>query len=74
MLSYAYVTDATHWALTGEDGMFTIEGVPAGEYKLEIWHESLGKAKGTATVAADGSSEAVEIKMGAKKKGGRRRR
>jgi plastocyanin len=74
MASYVYVTDATHWALSGADGSFTIEGVPAGKYKLTIWHEKLGKAKADVVVAEDGSSEAVAVKMSNKKKGGSRRR
>ena len=69
MGGYVYVTKATHWAVTGADGAFSLANVPAGEYKLEIWHEKLGKGSGTATVKADGSCEAVAIKMGAKKKG-----
>tara|TARA_R110002126_G_scaffold5414_4_gene28621 strand:+ start:8863 stop:9618 length:756 start_codon:yes stop_codon:yes gene_type:complete len=74
MASHVYVTDATHWALTGTDGAFKIEGVPAGKYKLTIWHEKLGKAKADVVVAEDGSSKAVTVKMGEEKKGGRRRR
>ena len=69
MGGYVYVTGATHWAVTGADGTFSLANVPAGDYKLEIWHEKLGKGSGTATVKADGSCDAVEIKMGAKKKG-----
>ena len=74
MESYVFVTEGTHFTFTGSDGSFKLEGVPAGDYKLQIWHEKLGKGKGSVTVKADGSSDAVSIKMGAKKKGGRRRR
>ena len=74
MEAHVYVTESTHFTVTGRDGSFELPGVPAGEYKLEIWHAKLGKGKGTAKVAADGSAEMVEIKMGEKKKGGRRRR
>lgn len=73
MSSFIVVTDASDWAKTGADGTFTIEGLPPGDYKFSIWHETLGKAKGTATINADGTSEAVEIKMGKKKKKGRKR-
>lgn len=73
MESYVYVTEGTHFTFTGTDGSFKLDGVPAGEYKLEIWHEKLGKGKGSVTVKADGSSDAVAVKMGAKKKGRRRR-
>jgi plastocyanin len=72
MKSYAFVTDDTHWSLSDTGGRFSIDGVPPGEYKLSIWHETLGRAKATVTVKADFSSEAVEVKMGKKKK--RRRR
>lgn len=73
MQSYAFVTDATHWAVSDVAGSFVIEGVPPGDYDLSIWHEALGKAKATVTVAADGSSSALEVKMSKKKKKRRRR-
>ena len=45
-----------------------------GKYNIEIWHETLGRAKASVTIAEDGTSEAVEVKMSEKKKGGGRRR
>jgi len=48
--------------------------VPPGTYKLTIWHEKLGKAKANVTVADDGSSDAVEVKMSEGGGGGGRRR
>ena len=74
MSSYVVVTDATHWAVSGADGSFEIAGLPAGTHKIDIWHEKLGKSKAEVTVKEDGSSDPVSVKMGAKKKGGGRRR
>ena len=73
MESHIYVTKSTHYTVSAADGSFSLPEVPAGTYKLEIWHSKLGKGKGEVTVAEDGSSEMVEIKMGAKKKKRRRR-
>jgi hypothetical protein len=40
----AYIAVLPHsWAaVTGESGRFTISGIPAGNYKLYVWHELLG--------------------------------
>ena len=75
MLGWAYVTEDNRATVTSTSGEFKIENVPAGEYKINIWHEKLGKGKATVIVAEDGSSKPVEVKLGGKKKGaGRRRR
>jgi plastocyanin len=72
MSSWLVVTDTPYHAVTGPDGSFQIEGLPTGEYTVEVWHEKLGKEKGTAVVKDDGSSDAVEIKLGEEKKSRRR--
>jgi len=74
MNSYIVVTEATVWATTDDKGNFTIEGLEPGDYKLEFWHETLGKGKADATVGADGKSAPVEVKMGESKKKKKRRR
>ncbi|MDA0948985.1 MAG: carboxypeptidase regulatory-like domain-containing protein, partial [Planctomycetota bacterium] len=73
MLSWAYVTDATHWAVTDAEGNFSIAGLPPGEYTVELWHETLGKSKEKITVPATGGATA-EFKLSADGGGGRRRR
>ena len=70
MTSYAVVTDATHWAVTDAEGNFSLAGVPPGEYRVDFWHETLGKSKEKVTVTATGGT--LEAKMSAKS--GRRRR
>lgn len=72
MNSYLVVADTPHHAVTGPDGSFELPGLAPGEYKVEIWHEKLGKEKATAVVKEDGSSELVEIKLGEAKKKSRR--
>jgi len=38
---------------TGKDGKFTIEGLEAGTYEIEAWHERLGTRTATVSVTAD---------------------
>ena len=73
MASYVVVTDATYYALTDASGAFELKGVPPGDYKLDLWHEKLGKEKADVTVKADGTADPVEVKMSEKKKAGGRR-
>jgi hypothetical protein len=52
MKGYIMVFDHPFFAITGEDGSFEIQGVPAGEQKLIVWQETKGyvtegKALGT---------------------------
>jgi plastocyanin len=68
MSAWVYVAETPHFAITKEDGSFEIGGLKPGKYKVEVWHEKLGKAKGEATVKEDGTCDALDIKMGDKKK------
>ena len=38
------------FAVTGDDGTFTIKGLPPGEYTLEAMHEKLGTQEIQVTV------------------------
>lgn len=53
----AYVAVMTHpyFDVTGADGAFKIDGLPAGSYDIEAWHERLGTQTAKLTVGADGS-------------------
>ncbi len=39
------VVSSPYVAVTGENGLFTIEEIPPGMYDVEIWHEVLGASK-----------------------------
>lgn len=49
-------------AVSGLDGVFTIEGVPAGTHELTIWHERLSGQPQTVTVTAGDVTE-VEFRL-----------
>lgn len=38
MLAYIYVAETTLYAMSGEDGVAELSGLPAGEFSLRVWH------------------------------------
>jgi plastocyanin len=66
MGAYVGVLDHPFYAVTGEDGSFTLKGLPAGKYVVEAWHEKLGSQTQTVEVA-DGASKTVSFTFKAEK-------
>jgi plastocyanin len=60
MAGFIVVLQNPFFALTDKDGNFEIRGVPAGTYKLKVWHEKLKEAVQDVKVEAD-KTVSVEI-------------
>ncbi len=56
MNAYVGVVEHPYFAVSAEDGSFTISGLPAGTYTLEAWHEVAGTQTAEVTVGADGAA------------------
>jgi plastocyanin len=56
MNSYIGVVPHPFFAVTGDDGAFTLRGVPPGTYTIEVVQEKLGKKEGTLTLPASGTA------------------
>jgi plastocyanin len=52
MRSYIGVVGHPFFAVTGDDGTFTIKGLPPGTYTIQSWHEKYGPMEQTVTVGA----------------------
>ncbi len=52
MRSYIGVVSHPFFAVTGDDGTFTIKGLPPGTYTVETWHEKYGTQDQQVTVGA----------------------
>jgi len=57
MNAYAAVMDHPFYAVTKEDGVFELKGLPPGTYTVEAWHERLGASTQSVTLAASGTQE-----------------
>jgi hypothetical protein len=51
MRAYIGVVETPYFAITKDDGTFTIGNLPPGTYTLAVWHEKLGTQEQQVTVA-----------------------
>ena len=60
----AWVVVAAHpfYAVTNAEGQFSFDKLPAGSYRLQIWHERLGTLERKVTVPENGNA-AVTVEM-----------
>ncbi len=52
MTSWCAVVDHPFFDVTAKDGKFSIEGLEAGTYEIEAWHERMGAQTATITLEA----------------------
>jgi len=63
MLGWIYIADSPYYALTGEDGSFSLAEVPPGDYTLVTWQEHTDATEMPVTVKAGETAEvAIELK------------
>ncbi|MCC6849791.1 MAG: carboxypeptidase regulatory-like domain-containing protein [Deltaproteobacteria bacterium] len=62
MTAHVSIFDHPYFAVTKDDGKFTIADLPAGTYEIEAWHEKLGSKTEKVTVA-DGESKTIAFKF-----------
>lgn len=53
MLAWAGVVAHPYFDTTGDEGAFSLENLPAGQYTIEAWHEEYGTQTQTVTVGED---------------------
>ena len=53
MASWVVVAAHPFYAVTGSDGQFAFDNLPAGQYKLQVWHERLGTVPASVTVSGE---------------------
>ncbi|MGB7947987.1 MAG: carboxypeptidase regulatory-like domain-containing protein [Candidatus Binatia bacterium] len=55
MSAYIVVTDHPYYSVTDVYGDYLISDIPAGSYRLKVWHETLGTQEKSVEVKAGGS-------------------
>lgn len=60
MAAYIAVSDHPFHSVTGEDGAFSIDSLPAGTFEVEVWHERLGTSRRSVTL---GEGERGELEF-----------
>jgi plastocyanin len=54
MTAAIVVSDSPYFAVSDETGAFNVDGLPLGEYELEVWHERLGARRQRVRVTENG--------------------
>lgn len=63
MRAYLHVSDELS-SMSGADGRFRLEGVPAGTYTLKVWHETLKTTAPVKVTVKDGETVTVDLAFG----------
>lgn len=58
MRGYFAVMGTSNYAVTGNDGKFSLDGLPPGKYTLTAWHEKFGTQTQEVTVTGTGATTA----------------
>ncbi|MEP6730398.1 MAG: hypothetical protein ABJE10_07165 [bacterium] len=66
--AYVAVFDHPYFAVTGNGGTFTIDGVPSGKYKLNAWHERTGVEVQDVDVSPNGVTKVAIVLAGSEKR------
>ncbi len=67
MRAYFAVLDTSYFAVTAEDGQFTLPDLPPGKYTLTAWHETYGTRNQEITVVS-GQEQTVDFVYNSKAK------
>jgi hypothetical protein len=59
--AYLAVFDHPYFAVTAPNGTFRIDGVPAGRYRMKVWHERTKLAEQVVDVSAAGATVRVTL-------------
>lgn len=60
MTAFIVVTPSLHFAVSDKEGKFSLEGVPAGDYEMRVWHEKLGTQIKRLTIS-EGTTSRIQI-------------
>jgi plastocyanin len=62
MVGFVMVVDSDFFAVTGPDGAFRLEGIPAGRHRIRAWHEG-GAEDAREIVVGEGSVGPVTLRI-----------
>ncbi len=61
MHAYMFVAQSPYFAIVDENGGFTINDIPPGEYKIRLWQGFLGEIKGGKVKVAAGADTKIDL-------------
>jgi plastocyanin len=56
MKAYWISMEHPYYAVTDASGAFSVADLPAGDYEVEVWHETLGKTTQNVTITSGGTT------------------
>ena len=65
MQNWGYAIDNPYYAVTGQDGVFSIGDLPPGSYRVKAWHPILGVQERKVTVTSNDTAT-LEVQFDAK--------